>query len=132
MPHLTFKSRSFSRELLLQRASCHMWQALRLLEPSLIRKSSNNLKLCWRTNSFNYILARVLKSCKRPLRYLIYNRCLYKFTHNLAKFFKITYKKSFFRKIGGSSLQNLLKETSFTGTSFGKYELRQLSHNFIS
>ena len=36
---------------------------------------------------------RVLKSCQRPIRYLIYNKCLCKFTHNSAKSFKVTKQK---------------------------------------
>ena len=39
-----------------------------------------------------FILALVLKSYKRPLRYHV--EILREFTHNLAKSFKITHKKS--------------------------------------
>ena len=49
------------------------------------RLSANNLNLCWRTISFTYILAKVLKSWKMPLSFLIYNRCLCEFTHSLTK-----------------------------------------------
>ena len=34
---------------------------------------------------FTNALVRALKSCKRPIRYLIYNTCLFEFTQNLAK-----------------------------------------------
>ena len=66
------------------------------LDLLLIKVSVKNLKHCWRTNSFTYVSARVLKSCKRPSKYLIYNGCLCEFTHNLAISFRITYKKNHF------------------------------------
>ena len=52
-----------------------------------------------------YVLARVLMSSQRPLRYLIYNGCLCELTQNLEESFKITCKKIIFIKVTGSNLQ---------------------------
>ena len=38
------------------------------LDPSLIKDSVNNRKLYWRTKNLSYVLARVLKNSKMPLR----------------------------------------------------------------
>ena len=68
----------------------------RFLDPWLMKHSVKNLTLCWRTNYFTCIFARVLKTCKKPLRYLVYNRCLCEFNYNLAENSKITCKIIFF------------------------------------
>ena len=53
-----------------------------------------------------YVLARVLMSSQRPLRYLIYNNgCSCELTQNLEEFFKIACKKIIFIKVTGSNLQ---------------------------
>ena len=68
----TSKSTSYSHELLLQRASCHIWQG-------------SWICFWWRTQltsfaeqrtPFTCSFTRVVKSGKRPLRYLIYHECL--------------------------------------------------------
>ena len=46
-----------------------------------------------------------LASFKRPWRYLSQNRCLCRFTHNLARSFTMTWTKVIFSKIVGSSLE---------------------------
>ena len=89
----------------------------------MIKDSEKHLTLCGRTNSFKYIIVKFLISCMRLLRYLIYNRCLCGFIHNLVKSFKITSKKEI-SKVAGPSLQICLKN-SFTVTSLRKYKLRK-------
>ena len=79
-----------------------------------IHHSANNLKFSCRMNSFTYNLARVLKSCKRLLRYLIYSTCLFQLAHNLAKSFKITCKQI------------------HLGTRLRRYKLGQFNNNLIS
>ena len=105
------------------------------LDLPLIKDSVNNLYLCWRTSSFTYFFARVLKSCKKTLRYLIYNRCLLKFTQNSAKFLT-TAKKIIFVKVSSSSLQIYGIINSFRDiiNSFilGKYEFEHFKYNFTS
>ena len=91
----------------------------------LIKNSANNLKCFGRTNSLTNPLVRVLKSCKRPIRYLTYNTCLCEFTH------KIICEKIIFSKVVGSR-QIWSKLNSFIGTSLGKFELGLFNYNFIS
>lgn len=57
------------------------------LDLPLIRTESPTL------NPYTYILARVLKSCKRTLRYVLYNSGLCELSHNLAKSFNINWEK---------------------------------------
>ena len=75
-----------------------------------IKDSADNLKLCRGINFFTNLFVRVWKSCKKSMRYLIYNRLLFEFTHNLAK----SFKKNHTFKIARSSLQLWLKTNSFT------------------
>ena len=57
-------------------------------------------------------VVRILKSCKRPIRYLIYNICLCEFTHDLVKCFKLQAPDKFVKKI-----------TSLTGHSLRKHDV---------
>ena len=91
----------------------------------LIKNSANKLKCFWRTNSLTNPLVRVLKSCKRPIRYLTYNTCLCEFTH------KIICEKIIFSKVVGSR-QIWSKLNSFIGSSLGKFKLGLFNYNFIS
>ena len=54
------------------------------------------------------------------------------FTHNLANFFKITSKNSFFVKLKALPCKFAEKINSFRGTSLGKYRLKRFSWNCTS
>ena len=49
-------------------AKSFMPHVVELWHLSLMKDSANNLKLCWRTNSFTYAFEKVLKNCKMPLK----------------------------------------------------------------
>ena len=86
-----------SRELSLENASYPMQQGFWVCIWGMVQPTTWSFPE--KQNSFTYVLEGVLKSCKEPLRYLIYNRCLCEFSHNLAKSFKITSKKIFLVKL---------------------------------
>ena len=56
-------------------SKCCMSHLTGFMDLLLIKDSAGNLKHCWRTNSTTYVKRRILKKCKRPLRYLIHS-CL--------------------------------------------------------
>ena len=85
-PHPKSKSICCSRELFYLWFSCHMGRV-----PGSAEERTP--------------LLTFLKSCRRPLRYLICNWYLSEFTLNLAKSFKITSKKIIFIKVACPSQQ---------------------------
>lgn len=62
---------------------------------------------------FTYILASVLKSGKRPLRYLVYNKCLCEFTFNLDCTAKAKPVAKPYKHVAGN-----MKDKQFIGHSF--------------
>ena len=77
-------------------------------------------------DTFTNALVRVLKSSKRPIRYL------YGYLVTIEQTpLKSTAKKIMFSKVVGSNLQSYSKINSFTGTSLGKYE-GWFNYNFVS
>ena len=66
-----------------------------------------------------------------PFRCHIQNNRICGFTHNFAKFFKITCKEIILSNITGFSLQIRQKVNSFTGTSLEKHGLGGFSYYFM-
>ena len=94
-------------------AKSFMLHLVWFLGPSLMKYSVSNLKFCWTMNPFTYILASVLKSGKRPLRYLVYNKCLCEFTFNLDCTAKAKPVAKPYKHVAGN-----MKDKQFIGHSF--------------
>ena len=118
---------------------CHiqrpnLYQPWTIVAKSFMSQQAGLIRQVLKRNSVHRYLAsvfaRVLKSCKKLSTYRIYNRCLCKFTNNLAISFKITCQKFSFCKVSGSSMQVFEKLNSFRGTSLEKNELGQFNHKF--
>ena len=84
--------------------------------------SEKELKSLLKNELLHLVLARVLKSYKRLLTYLMHTRCFCEFSHKLAKSLKIIYRKTIFSKVAGCCVQIYQKINLFQAASLGKYD----------